>query len=104
MASFSSQNQDLLNKGGKPHPREEFLHRQSRLGRARLMGLFRCTTLPDCPAGFSGWFSHPIHRIISARFLNKLASFWPQFSQVRLSSSRVYNSIGGRRCSSESST
>ena len=52
--------------------------------------------MPDCPAGFSGWFSHAIHRIISARILNKLASFCPQFSQVRLSSSRVYNSIGGR--------
>ena len=58
-------------------------------------GFFRCTTLPDCPDGFSGSLSQAIHPIISARVSNKLASFCPQFSQVRLSSSSVYNSIGG---------
>jgi hypothetical protein len=38
-------------------------------------GFFRCTTFPDCPAAFSGLVSHAIHRIISSRVLNKLASF-----------------------------
>ena len=52
-------------------------------------GFFRCTTLPDWPAGFSGLFNQAIHRSISARLLNRLARFCPQFSQLLLSSSSV---------------
>jgi hypothetical protein len=39
-------------------------------------GFFRCTTLPDCP--FSGLYSQSIQLSMSARVLNKLASFCEQ--------------------------
>jgi hypothetical protein len=59
------------------------------------MRLLQVHHLPDCPAGFAGSLSHAIHRSTSARDLNNLASFCPQFSQVRLSSSSVKSSFGG---------
>ena len=37
---------------------------------------------------------------MSSRVLNKLASFWPQSSQVRHSSSSAYSSMGGSGWSS----
>ena len=58
-------------------------------------GFFRCTTLPDWPAGFSGLFNQAIHCSMSARLLNRLARFCPQFSQLLLSSSSVQSSAGG---------